>query len=164
MARKTIKRSLARFFVMLDSEGVELFQWLFYVIIAFDGYNNLFLADNRPLTLLGTMGYPYFDYWCVLEMVAPSCCLFGRALYNREGFREASNKFQLAGDLILGMSEAGYVIATFHTEPVGKGGHGGYLGLAFMLSALLLGVRDWRRIRVDRWVRAKRRWLDGEPR
>lgn len=134
---------------MLDSEGVELFQWLFYVIIAFDGAQNLFIATDFPLTLMGSMGKPFFDYWCALEMVAPVCCLIGRAIYHTS-FRDAANKFQLAGDLILGSSEAGYVIATFHVEPIGRGGHGGYLGLAFMLSAYLLAVRDFRRMLVDR--------------
>lgn len=134
---------------MLDSEGVELFQWLFYIIIAIDGAQNLFIAHAPPLTLMGSMGQPFFDYWCALEMIAPVCCLIGRSIYHT-AFRDAANKFQLAGDLILGSSEAGYVIATFHIEPVGKGGHGGYLGLAFMLSAFLLAVRDYRRMRADR--------------
>lgn len=134
---------------MLDSEGVELFQWLFYVIIAFDGGQNLFIAHDLPLTLMGSMGHPYFECWCALELVAPVCCLIGRSLYNKPTFRDAANKFQLGGDVILGSSEAGYVIATFHVEPIGKGGHGGYLGLAFMLSALLLGWRDYRRIAAD---------------
>jgi hypothetical protein len=142
-------RIVTRFFVMLDSEGVELFQWLFYLIIAFDGFQNLFIAQDPPLTLMGSMAKPFFDSWCVLEMVAPVCCLVGRSVYNTS-FRDASNKFQLAGDLILGMSETAYVIATFHIEPIGKGGHGGYLGLAFTLSALLLATRDFRRMRADR--------------
>jgi hypothetical protein len=142
------RRTVDRFFVMLDSEGVELFQWLFYVIIAGDGAQNLFIAHRPPLTLQGSMGQPFFECWCVLEIIAPVLCLIGRSIY-RTSFRKAANRFQLAGDLILGASESAYVIATFHIEPIGKGGHGGYLGLAFMLSAFLLAVRDFRRMRME---------------
>lgn len=142
------RRVIGRFFTMLDSEGVELFQWLFYLIITFDGAQNLFIAHAPPLTLMGSMQPVFFHWWCTLEMVAPVCCLIGRATYN-SSFRDAANKFQLIGDLILAASETAYVIATFHIEPIGKGGHGGYLGLAFTISTLLLAWRDFRRMRAD---------------
>lgn len=142
------RRTVGRFFTMLDSEGVELFQWLFYAILAFDGGQNLFIAHDEPLTLQGSMSHGAFHLWCALELIAPVCCLLGRSLYNTSN-RLAANRFQLIGDLVLGASESAYVIATFHIEPVGQGGHGGYLGLAFMLSAFLLGIRDYRRIRSE---------------
>jgi hypothetical protein len=148
--KKYTRRAVERFFVMLDSEGVELFQWLFYLILAFDGGQNLFIAHDLPLSLQGTMAPTFFQWWAALEMVAPVCCLIGRALYNTPLYRAAANRFQLVGDLVLASSEAGFVVATFHSEPVGHGGHGGYLALAFMLSAALLAWRDVRRIKIDR--------------
>lgn len=143
-----VRRLVHRFLVMLDTEGVELFQWLFYLIIAADGAQNLFIAHDQPLTLQGSMDHQFFRYWCALEIVAPVCCLVGRAVH-RTSFRKQANAFQMVGDLVLGSSEAAYVVATFHIEPVGRGGHGGYLGLAFMISAYLLALRDYRRIRSE---------------
>lgn len=146
--RSKAKGLLDSFHSSLDDEGVELFQWVFYLIIALDGAQNLFLAHNLPLTLTGSMGHPFFEYWCGLELVAPSMCLFGRAIH-RTAYRRQANVFQMVGDMVLGSSEVAYVIGTFVNEPVGSGGHGGYLGLAFVISAYMLAYRSWRRWRKE---------------
>lgn len=148
---------LQRFLHAVDNEGVELFQWIFYLIIAFDGAQNLFIAHVPPLTLHGSMGYVNFQWWCALEMIGPVCCLIGKLLYDST-FWKAANTLQLVGDLTLAGAELSYVTATFQIEPVGKGGHGGYIGLALTLSALTLGLRDFRRSRLETAVVAK---LDG---
>lgn len=148
---RRIKAALAGFFHMLDTEAVELYQWLFYLIIAADGAQNLFIAHGQPLTMLGSMSsHPFFEYWCVLEIVAPLCCLVGRVMHRNPLYKRQADTFQMYGDAILGSSEVCYVIATFHIEPVGKGGHGGYLGLAFATSAYLLAIRAYRRRRVEK--------------
>ena len=146
MARRYGRRLLERFFAAVDGEGVELYQWLFYLIIAFDGAQNLFIAHAQPLTLRGSMGIVPFQWWCALEMAAPLLCLVGRVLQDTKWWQSA-NRLQITGDLTLAGSELSYVVATFQIEPVGRGGHGGYLGLAFTLSAGLLAVRDYRRLR-----------------
>jgi hypothetical protein len=142
---------------MLDHEAVELYQWLFYVIVAFDGLQNWLIAHDPPLTLIGTMGkHPYFEMWCILEVVAPISCMVGRALSRHadDDFKDQADMFQMAGDAILGSSEVAYVIGTFQTEPIGKGGHGGYIGFAFCVSAYLLALADFRRLRARRYWRA----------
>lgn len=142
------KRTVNRFLLMLDNEGVELFQWLFYIIIAIDGAQNLLLAHDMPLTLQNAMDYRSFTYWCGLEIAAPSLCLVGRVMH-RTSYKKQANTFQMFGDMVLGSSEVAYVIGTFHAEPVGKGGHGGYLGLAFCISAYLLALRSYRRRKAE---------------
>jgi hypothetical protein len=145
--RKT-RAAVDHLLFMLDTEGVELFQWLFYIIIAVDGLQNLLLAHDMPLTLQNTMDYRSFTYWCGLEIAAPTICLIGRAMH-RTSYKRQANTFQMFGDMILGSSEVAYVIGTFHAEPIGKGGHGGYLGLAFCISAFLLALRSYRRRKAE---------------
>jgi hypothetical protein len=148
---------VSQFFYMLDHEAVELYQWLFYVVIAFDGIQNLVIAHGPPLTLQGVMKvHPYFEWWCMLEIVAPISAVIGRAMARHadDDFKELADQFQMAGDAILGSSEVAYVVGTFQIEPIGKGGHGGYLGFAFFLSAYLLALADFRRLRRRRHWRA----------
>lgn len=148
MARRYTQSLMRKFLVAVDSEGVALFQWVFYLIIAFDGAQNLFIAHEPPFTLHGSMGYVNFQWWCALEMAGPVLCLAGKVLHSSKMWRSA-NTLQLVGDLTLCGAELSYVTATFQIEPIGKVGHGGYIGLALCLSTLLLGLRDFRRMRLE---------------
>jgi hypothetical protein len=156
--RRWYRHTLAKFFLILESELVEFYQWIFYAIISFDGAQNLFIAHAPPLTLQGSMSvHPWFEFWCALEMVAPACGLVGRLLSRNhdDDIKDQADLFQFVGDSILGTSEIAYVIGTFHIEPIGKGGHGGYLGLAFTLSAYTLAAADARRLFNRRQWRAR---------
>lgn len=138
-----------RFWTTIDSEGVALFQVVFYLTFIVIGLHDLFIAHSGPLTLHGSMSYLNIQQWCWANIIGPGCCLLGKlmAWYGSPGGAARSGQWlQLFGDIAISFALLAYMIATFHVEPWGTGGYGGYLSLATWLSTVLLTVRDGRRL------------------
>lgn len=140
-------RSLIRqFWVAVDSEGVALFQWLFYILFIILGVYGLWIADSQPpITLRFAPMNITLWYW--LHIVGPGSCLLGKLLRtSRLGY--AGMWLQLGGDIGLAFALAAYNTGTFHAESWGRGMYGAFpLGTATFLSVCLLTVRDVRRMR-----------------
>jgi len=146
---------IARFWSLVDSEKVEPFQFVFYVAFIFIGFQDLFIAHSGPRTLHGTMNYFSVQTWCWCLMLGPTCGLVGEAIYRFEtpgiDIYRPGRTLKLTGDIAIFVAIAAYTVATFHTEPWGTGGAGGYIGLAILLSMIFLILRDIRRFSEPRF-------------
>jgi hypothetical protein len=151
---------VAGLFRAIDHEGVVLFQVLFYLILIFAGFQNLVLAggSGAPLTLNGTMALQGLKAWNWANLLGPLVCLIGKVVevvdhedhqtpeVLRETILRPGRWLQLFGDTGIAAALIAYTLATFHKEPVGTPGYGGYLALATGLSTLVLIIRDIRRL------------------
>ncbi|OBG71320.1 MULTISPECIES: hypothetical protein [unclassified Mycobacterium] len=147
-----VSRSLIkRFFVAVDSEGVALFQWLFYVLFIMVGVYGLVIANSQPplsVKYAGPMAAMNITLWYWLHIAGPGTCLIGKLL-TRTKSAYAGMWLQLGGDLGLALALAAYNTATYHSESWGRGMYGAFpLGTATFLSVVILTVRDVRRMRV----------------
>lgn len=162
--RKRLVNGLLR---SIDSEGVLLFQVVFYIILSFVGAQNLLAGGGGPLTLHGTMGGMSVMAWNWANLSGPAICLLGKVVEFvnpptvpaedprdddvispafEEGVLRPGRWLQLLGDIGISWALGAYTVGTFHTEPVGVPGYGGYLGLATWLSTVVLTFRDLRRL------------------
>lgn len=137
---------IRRFWQLIDSEGVELFQWVFYIVIMSSGLYNLTTADGAPISVHPAMGGMDYDKWCWLNVTGPAACLIGKMCGHMKRFVDGGVWFQLTGDATLSLAVLAYVIAVFHVESWGRGMYGGWLGFATFLSIVVLIIRDVRRI------------------
>lgn len=140
------RRLLTRFLRAVDSEGAGIFQWIIGAAFAVAGAQDLFIAHEAPLTLMGSMGWVSFKLWCWCAIGGAVQCLIGKALDGTK-LVDAANFLQLVGDATLSLLLLAYTYATFHVEPLGSGGFGGYVGAALVVINAIMILRDIRRIR-----------------
>jgi hypothetical protein len=150
-----VKELINSFFKMLDAEGVVLFQVLYCVTFIVMGAQNRFVAHAGPITLHGTMGYLSISSWCWAMILGPICWITGKLIYWLEppGVDQyrPGRILMFTGNISMSFALMSYIIATFHVEPWGHGGFGGYLASASWLSILVLIFRDIRRFREQRF-------------
>lgn len=128
----------ARFWFVLDEEGIALFQYILGVAFIAYGCFGLLLADQRPpVALGGSMTERNTFLWYVMFIAGPLCCLVGRSLTGDLTY--AGRLMQLAGDFQVALVLLGYITGTIEASSVGFG--------SFMGSALLFLMRDVRRLR-----------------
>jgi hypothetical protein len=147
-----LRRVLGRLLVAVDSEGVLLFQIVFYLIFILIGFHDLVIAHNGPMTLHNSMSYLSIKAWCWANMIGPAACLLGKLIEmisptpGYEDLKAPGRVLQLGGDLTISVALMAYVVATFQVEPWGTGGYGGYVSLATWISTVVLVIRDLRRL------------------
>lgn len=150
-----VRHGLRRFLVALDSEGVGLFQAIVYLHVVIAGMYGLLVAGGVPQAVEEAMGHAVNAVWLWLCLGA-GVCLAGKLL-----MRLAANVgmwMQLCGDVAALGAFASYVLATLQTSAWGKALFAVFVIAALTDCALLLVVRDVRRIvQVERQVFAEKR-------
>lgn len=140
---------LARFWALIDSETVRLYQAVMYTCYAFAG---IYMASygRPPSTVQRAMGEWAHTTWVVLMVTCPLLVLLGARFFNRDS--GARNRYsglwlQLGGNLGVTLALAAYVASVLKSPWWGTGVFAvwGYAGLTICNAVIVL--RDARRIR-----------------
>lgn len=150
-----IRHGLERFFQILDSEGVGLFQAVVYIHLAVGGFYCAVIAGGVPQAVEEAMG-PVANVAWVWMCIGVTVCLLGKRL--NSGLSYLGLWLQVAGDVFALGAFGGYVLATMQTSYFGAVLIAVWVFAALADCALLLVVRDIRRIvQVERRVRRQKR-------
>ncbi len=131
---------LDRFWRILDSETVRLYQVLMYTTFAVGGIY-LTVAPGPESAVLSEMGTRVHEVWALLLIIAPIVVLIGTRLRNRW----SGLILESAGDLCIFLLLATYVVAVIQTS-WGRGVFSLPTHIGLTVSVLLLVVRDVRRL------------------
>jgi hypothetical protein len=141
-----VRGLIDRFWYLVDSETIVLFQWLFYTGCFVCGFHDL-RVNQAPMTLQDTMSHQSFIMWAWMNMAGPVCALLGRLIIRNSRFSYSGMWLQLGGDATVNCAMAAYTVATFHAETWSKGVYGGILGIFTYIATMVLVMRDIRRLR-----------------
>lgn len=149
MVLKRLRHSIERFFRILDSEGVALFQAIVYIHLAIAGAYCALVAGGVPETIQDAVGEPFNTAWLWL-CIAVTVCLVGKLMAReatqRFWLRTAGLYFQFVGDAAAMGAFYGYVLSTIQESNWGKAVVAAWVFAALGDCALLLVWRDVRRI------------------
>lgn len=143
-----VRKGIARFLAILDSEGVAFFQIIVYAHLTVGGLYCLLVAGNAPETVRDALG-SFFTMWLWL-CVGATVCLAGKALaLNKCRFwvKTGGLYLQFAGDAAAFGAFAGYVLSTLQETPWGKAVIAVWVFAALADCAFFLCWRDLRRIK-----------------
>jgi hypothetical protein len=146
-----IRHGLERFFQILDSEGVGLFQAIVYIHLAVGGFYCAAIAGGVPQVVEEAMGPAINVVWLWMCM-GVLLCLAGKLMKGPLAY--IGLVLQVAGDAFALGGFGSYVLATMQTEYWGKTLIAVWVFAALADCALLLVIRDVRRIaQVEQRVR-----------
>jgi hypothetical protein len=132
---------LARFWQLIDSESVRLYQAVMYTCYFAAG---VYMASfgRAPSTVQQAMGTHAHYVWIALMVCCPLLVLLGARVSNKW----AGLWLQLGGNVGVGSALAAYVAAVLQSPWWGTGAFAvwGYVGLTICTGAIIL--RDGRRI------------------
>lgn len=140
------KRVAARFFAILDSQGVVFFQSIVYVGQTISGFYNRFVAHRPPDDLAKALGQ-WSSLWLYL-CIAVSICLIGKIMSTSQRLwvKTAGLYLQFVGDICaLGMF-LGYVLSAIQQSKWGDPMSSPFTYGCLALCAFFLSWRDLRRI------------------
>lgn len=151
MVLRRVRHGIERFLDALDSEGVGLFQAVVYLHLAAGGFYCAFIASNVIVSVEEAMGPVINAVWLWL-CIGATVCLLGKLL--KGGAAYIGLCLQLVGDVFAFGAFSGYVLATMQTAYWGKALIAVWVFAGLADCALLLIVRDARRIgQVERIIR-----------
>lgn len=147
-----IKRRIDRFFVILDSELVSLYQQLLYIIMVLDGLYNLFLSTGKIPVVEGALKTGPYELLLSLFIAGPSIWLLAKLVDPHSQWGMTAMRAMTLGDFMAWGSFSVYLAATIYTSSWGEPNVAGWLVFFFWLGTALLWIRDFRRIRErDLW-------------
>lgn len=150
MVLTQLRRNIARFLTVLDSEGVALFQSVVYMHLAVAGLYCVVIAQGVPVVVQDALGDQFNTFWLALCMGATLCMIgryFSRPVIHRFWLRTVGLYLQLAGDIAAAGAFYGYVAATIQESNWGKAVVAAWVFAALGDCAFLLVWRDIRRIK-----------------
>lgn len=154
---RRLRPLVARFFGVLDSEGVVFFQTLVYLHLAAGGAYCAFVVGGVPDTINEALGSAFNTawLWLCIGVVGNSA---GKLMSYRSSHRvwvfTTGLYLQLAGDLAALGAFGGYVVSTVQESPWGKALIAVWVFAALAECAFFLCWRDIRRIaQAERAVR-----------
>ena len=138
-----------RFFDMLDSELLRMYQNLFFYLLSIGAAYCLFVASGPPETVAQAWGPGYFTIWAWGGFLGPLVSIIG---YKMKGdLSWAGMVLQLTGDAATSITLGSFVVAVFLSYDWGDGTYGLFPTVAAFLCTLLFILRDVRRlIQVER--------------
>lgn len=149
---RKIESLMDRFFNMLDSELVALYQQLLYIIMVADGFYNLFATNGIIPAVEGALSPPAYMLLLILFVLGPLIWLASKAVDPHSKWGGTAMRGMMLGDFMAWGSFTVYLSATIYTSEWGRPNVAGWLVLFFWAGTLLLWVRDFRRIREhDLW-------------
>jgi uncharacterized membrane protein YeaQ/YmgE (transglycosylase-associated protein family) len=148
---RRIRHGMQRFWEIVDSEGVGIFQAIVYVHIVLGGLYGSFIAGGTPQAVEDSMGHTFSTVWLWLCMGAV-VCLYGKSIMKTRP--SVGIWLQLAGDIYVLGALGAYVLATLDTSWWGKAVWAVFIVAAIAECVVLLTVRDVRRIiQIERILR-----------
>lgn len=137
------RHGIERFFQILDSEGVALFQAIVYAHLAIGGLYCAFISRSVPQAVEEAMG-PAMNVVWLWMCIGCTVCLLGKRMPPSHAY--LGLWLQVAGDVFAFGAFGSYVLATMQTSYWGKNLLAVWVIAALADCALLLVIRDLRRI------------------
>lgn len=154
MVLTKIRNGIDRLFLILDAEGVGIFQAVVYVHIVGAGlYMMIFAGGGVPQAVEDELGSNWNALW-LWSCLGPGVCLFGKWLNRFPSQRWIGLLLQTVGDIVAFAAFATYVTATVAAGWWGKAYFAVFVCISISECIALLVVRDFRRIQqVEKVVR-----------
>lgn len=141
--RSGVRHGVRRFFEIIDSEVVGIFQAVVYLHVLVGGFYGALIAGGTPEVLEKAMGHTVSGLWLYLCM-GSAICLFGKQIMQR--LENIGVWLQLTGDIFVLGALSAYVAATLQGAYWGKELFAVFIVASIAECVVLLIIRDIRRI------------------